>query len=423
MLKKLTSLVTNNFGLKVLGLLFAIILWLVIVNVEDPDKSVSFSISVDVVNAEYLTAIGKTYEVLDGTDTISFTVTGKRSIVEKLSASDFKAVANMENIDDSMTMVPIVVTATSYSNQLEITKRSSYLFVSVENVASTQISVTVSAEGTLADDCYVVSTKSNPDTLTITGPESVISQIAVAQASLDVTGAMEDVSSTAAIVLLDEGGAIVDQDRLTLDAESVVATARIQMQKSVELSLETLGQVADGCRVNQVSAEVSAITLEGEAAILGALEVWSITGDALSVEGAEETFTVTLSLEDYLPEGLSLADGEPTQIQVTIEIETQTTTEVEMPVANLSVTGLAEGLSFAYNVDDDAVTVRLTDYAEVLSGINGRRMYGTVDLSGLKIGTHQVSILMDEDYAAEMSAKVSVTITATTTGLTEEETE
>ncbi|MCD8148354.1 MAG: hypothetical protein LUE92_02080, partial [Clostridiales bacterium] len=118
MLKKLAGLVTNNFWLKILSIVFAVILWLVIVNVEDPEKSVSFSVSVDIVNTEYLTDIGKTYEVLDDTDTISFTVTGQRSIVENLSASDFKAVANMENIDDSMSMVPIVITATSYSSQL-----------------------------------------------------------------------------------------------------------------------------------------------------------------------------------------------------------------------------------------------------------------------------------------------------------------
>ena len=38
MLKKLKNLLTNNIGLKFLSVLFAMILWLVVVNIDDPDK-------------------------------------------------------------------------------------------------------------------------------------------------------------------------------------------------------------------------------------------------------------------------------------------------------------------------------------------------------------------------------------------------
>ena len=39
MLKKLKNLLTNNIGLKFLSVLFAMILWLVVVNIDDPDKT------------------------------------------------------------------------------------------------------------------------------------------------------------------------------------------------------------------------------------------------------------------------------------------------------------------------------------------------------------------------------------------------
>ena len=38
MLKKLKNLLTNNIGLKFLSVLFAMILWLVVVNIDDPDR-------------------------------------------------------------------------------------------------------------------------------------------------------------------------------------------------------------------------------------------------------------------------------------------------------------------------------------------------------------------------------------------------
>ena len=111
MLRKLTKRITNNFGLKILAAVFAIILWMVVVNIEDPEKTKGFTIPVTIENNEYLSDMGKTYEILNNTDKISFTVTGKRSIIEELSESDFTAVANLENINDDMTTIPVSVSA------------------------------------------------------------------------------------------------------------------------------------------------------------------------------------------------------------------------------------------------------------------------------------------------------------------------
>lgn len=42
--------------------------------------------------------MNKCYEVLDGTNTVTFTVTGKRSELEKLDDTDFSAVADMNRL-------------------------------------------------------------------------------------------------------------------------------------------------------------------------------------------------------------------------------------------------------------------------------------------------------------------------------------
>lgn len=46
-----------------------------------------------------VTDMNKCYEVLDGTNTVTFTVTGKRSELEKLDDTDFSAVADMNRSD------------------------------------------------------------------------------------------------------------------------------------------------------------------------------------------------------------------------------------------------------------------------------------------------------------------------------------
>ena len=50
MLRKLTKRITNNFGLKILAAVFAIILWMVVVNIEDPEKTKGFTIPSKIMN-------------------------------------------------------------------------------------------------------------------------------------------------------------------------------------------------------------------------------------------------------------------------------------------------------------------------------------------------------------------------------------
>ncbi len=327
-MKKLAGLFTNNFGLKILAIVFAVVLWMVIVNVEDPDKAVSFSVEVEVVNADYLTQMGKTFEILDGTDTISFTVTGKRSIVETLDVSDFKAVANMENIDDSMSMVPIIITATSYSSQLEYTKRNSYLLVKVENLITAEYESEVVAEyDRLTKGCYVASPSVEPATVTVSGPKSVMEQIATAQVTLDVDGASEDVAATVEVMLLDEGGQEISQDLLQLSDTKVVATAEILMEKTVTLSFSVTGEPAAGYAYTGLECTRESITLIGVWDLLNAMDEWNISAESLSIDGAKETVTVEIALADVLPEGLALAEEDTETLTVSLLIEEEAEAE------------------------------------------------------------------------------------------------
>ena len=93
----------------------------------------------------------------------------------------------MENIDATMSMVPIIVSAASNSSQIDITQRNSFLIVQVENLVTENFRVDVETEGTLAEDCFGDEVSSSVKSVTVSGPESVMDQIAGAQAVLNVT--------------------------------------------------------------------------------------------------------------------------------------------------------------------------------------------------------------------------------------------
>ena len=63
----------NNTGLKILSLIIAIVLWYVIGNVDDPVTIDTYTIPVQIINADVLKSNNKAYEITEG-DQVTFTV-------------------------------------------------------------------------------------------------------------------------------------------------------------------------------------------------------------------------------------------------------------------------------------------------------------------------------------------------------------
>ena len=90
-------MLTNNLGLKLLSIISAVMLWLIIVSINDPVMSQDFTgIRVTMLNEDAVTDKDKVYRIEDNSDFISIKVRAKRSELQKLSSEDFIATADME---------------------------------------------------------------------------------------------------------------------------------------------------------------------------------------------------------------------------------------------------------------------------------------------------------------------------------------
>lgn len=411
MLRKLTKLITNNFGLKVLGAVFAVVLWLVVVNVEDPNKTVSFSAPVKIDRTAYLTDMGKTYEVLDNTDIITFSVTGRRSVVEKLSASDFNVVANMENIDDTMSMIPISVTLQQrVANDIEIRKKSSHVLVRVENLVSKSFNIEVLTVGKPSTYCFIEDTALSPRKVTVSGPESAVSNIDKAQIMIGVEGATEDVVENSEIRLLNANGAEVDRSRLELNRTEVAVDVRILMKKTVPLKLETTGEPQVGYRYLNMESDVEQVTLVGYSDAMSEIKELVISDSRLDLSRRTESYSLQIHLADQLPNHVYLAEGEPTDVNVSVQLEARSSREFNVPVSNLTVKGLESGLDLEYRTD--TVKVKIYGFNEDLDRISAGALFGTVDVTGMSVGNHTVRVSLDGEFANDAEALVSVKISS-----------
>ena len=89
---------TNNLLLKIISVIAAFLLWMVVINIDNPTDTFTISnIPITVQNENALTDSNLTYEVV-GDATASVEVTARRTDRRRISADDFEATIDLGEI-------------------------------------------------------------------------------------------------------------------------------------------------------------------------------------------------------------------------------------------------------------------------------------------------------------------------------------
>lgn len=419
-LNNLKNLLTENIGLKLLAVVFAVILWLVVVNIDDPEKTMTFTTNVTVENENVITDMGKSYEIINDSNTTTFRVSAKRSVIEKLNGSDFKAVANMENIemrDDGTAVVPLDITCPGYGNKVTVERKNKNLEVAIEDLRSNQFKIVAETSGTPQEGCAVGELTVFPDVLTVSGPTSVISKIAKVTATIDVEGMFSDITDKVVPVLYDANGNILDTSKVTFDVDTVKVTAEILSVKEVPISCEVSGKLDDGYQQVSVEVDPEKISLMGTAETLNNITMITIPKEALDISGAKETLTKEIDISTYLPKGVSLVDSSQAKVKVKVVIEQTESKAFNIPVGNIKVFNLSSGYSIEYQ--SDTIPVTLMGYTSDLEKLKASDITVSIDAGNVETGTNTLPLTLNLGGVYELYGEPTVTINVVSKKTTE----
>lgn len=407
---------SNNLGFKILAVLFAFTLWLVVYNLEDPTKSKTLTVNVAIENREALENMGKYYEVMDGSNKVSFSVTAARSILDKLDESDFTATANMEQIvideNTSVGTVPIeiVCTANVNSSSYKLSSTSKNLKVSLEDLMSKQFVVSANATGEVAEGYALGNIEvTAPNVLKVSGPKSIVQNITSVIATIDV-GGMSDSWTTYKVtpVLYDKDGKEIDTTRLTLSNSTVNVSAEILNTKEVAIAVKPTGTPNDGYTVTSISSNPTTILLKGSKSVLNGINSIEIPDGIISVEGEEKDVKATIDVSEYIPEGATLVNPEESTVEVTVSIGKIKEKVFSISSENIIVTGLSTytKLEFALST----IAVHVSGLEEDIASLSSETLSGSIDVTYLPIGIHEVELILDLDESKYSYLPVKVTV-------------
>ncbi|SDB38259.1 YbbR domain-containing protein [Pseudobutyrivibrio sp. YE44] len=407
--QKIINALTKNIGLKLLAVMFSFVLWLVVVNIDDPKQTRTFTSVVSVSNEDVLTQAGKLYEIKDGVNTVSFRVTAKRSIIEKLSPSDFSAVADMNNLENEE-RIPVTIAAKSYASYITISSRQNYLYVTLKDLSTERFVINAQTTGTLEPELAVQEVSCSPTVITVSGPQDVVDKIDSVVATANITGVTSNFTENVIPKFYDEKGETVDSKNLNLSVSTVSVSVNFVNTKAVDITVKTSGSLAPGLTLGSIKTDPSSVMIIGEAGALNDVSTITIPDSVINLSNLTGSFTTTVDISSYLPEGVQLAEGTSSKVQIYVTMQNENASTIEVPAANISFHNLGHGL--AASLDAETVTVNVFGTDEALAALKAGEVKGYIDCSHLTVGEGQNAVLVFEntDDVTIQNTSVSVTV-------------
>lgn len=334
--------VTHNLGLKLLSIALASLLWLVVINSQDPVETRTFEdLPVTVINESALAAKDKIPEIVEG-DTISVVVEARRSICEKLTKADIVAVADFEKI--SVTdAVPIEVSVNGYSERdVEIIRGMNQVMkLRLENTQTRDFRVKISTTGNAKEGYVIGDMVASPNMITLTGSSTQISKIKEVVLMVDVDNISVDSHAKGVPVIYDMNGDVVNSSKVTMSANEVAVSIPVLKTKTVRIIVTTVGEPAPGYEVSSISYQPDMVTVAGtlgDLVLLGSTlrAQCDVTDQSTLVE---ENIDIS-SLWSRNLDSLRVVDEEKLAVTVTMKPYTQKT--FEMSGEDIEIRGLSE---------------------------------------------------------------------------------
>ena len=403
---------TDNLGLKIIAVIFAAFLWLIVVNLDNPVSTQTFSeVPVTIINEDIILSAGDTYQVL-GEEKVSVVVSATRQVRQKLTKEDIVATADIKEMDTSTGLVPIKISIPNYAGKYESAEAAPRnLQIQREKSGKKVLSLTVSTGDSKVRDGYILGDMTvNPDKVTITGPESILDQIDRAVALIDVEGLAKDSEETAKLGLYDISGNPISQTRLgnNLGEGGITVSVEVLKIKSVPISLSVSGTPAEGYKYTGYSSEPETVQIYGEKDVVDKIE--EIDVPVIDVSGASQPIQKSVNISEYLPEGVQLVDEKTANITVTAMVEEEGTRTINFMVSSIQINNLAERLQVSYEPDAE-IALRFSGDQKALEMLDISNAV-SVDMSAYVVpGVYDVHVDVDIPEGITLMKKVTVQLT------------
>lgn len=314
------------------------------------------------------------------------------------TVDDFRATVDLSNVDPSGGPTLVRIDVESLDPRIDVISWSpDRLQVDLDPFIERSGIEVVIDRGTTPTGVDVGETTVEPPTVTVSGPESVVSRVAVVRGAVPIPPTGLDVDQEVELRAYDAN----DQELAGLEITPSIVRVTIpvftdRQTRTLPVDPVVTGTPAAGFRVASVTVEPQTVQVQGDADEI--LELVTANTRAVSIAGARDDVSLEVGLD--LPIGAVALEVESVTVSVRIEPVTETRTYA----AGIRLAGARDDRVYVLSVD--RVLVTLFGPVAVLDQVERSPFVATVDVAGLEPGTHEVQV------AAQVPPELTVADTA-----------
>jgi YbbR domain-containing protein len=379
------------FNKKVVDIIISIVcafaLWVYVTAAVNPsdDKTIQ-GVHVDLVNLESLVADNLT--VASGPFAVDVVVKGARSDVNKLTAEDFTATADMSNYPLGVSNVEVTVTGPDGIDILSVSPAR--IEVEVEELVSANKPIRLNYSEEFPPDMEPGFISVKPDQIEVSGTKSNVDDVSYVRAEIDSSQLREsETMITANVVPVNKGG-----DRVfgvSMSQNSVEVTLRLCYVKEVPLDIEIRGKPPGSLAVTKQDVPDKVFILGSEEALA---DIKRVKAAPIDINNLRSTTIITPELK--LPKDVQLAEAS-SGLAVTIEIGGEEARSFTVTNDMIDIRGVPEG--YSANIITGTISATIFGSREQLANFAVKDMGLFIDLATIDPAQGQIKALIDHKKA------------------------
>lgn len=307
----------ENFRLRVLSVLIAIILWIFVLNVQTSDiKGQITGVPVNVINTDSLIEQGLVLaEIPSITTTVK--VKGDKEIIRSLEKKDIEAVADLKGYNKpGRVSIPLRLNVLGKQGVKVLESNPKKIELNIEKLVSIEKRVEVVFKGKQEDDNRFVVKGIKPNFITISGPESLVNSIESVKVFIDIPNKEKDFSIFKNYRIFNKAGLdITDKKGLIKYNQGIQVEVACLKSKEVSVIPKLIGQVREGYYISQITVEPSRINIIGLPERIKTIN--EVTTKQIDISGINESLTREVEID--IPENVSIEVENKVKVNIQVE--------------------------------------------------------------------------------------------------------
>lgn len=375
----------NNSKIKIISLLSAMVLWMYVMAIVDPEETKLFeNIPVTITNKNELNerdlVIYPEQEL-----TTNIYVTGKLSNLKKVTKDDINVYGQINNPLEGNNEIYLKV---STSQRVNYDFKNPVMIVTLEKIISEDKSIKVDITGSGKNNVDNIMLQDNIDKVSVSGPRSLVNKVKRVVGTVKVNGELNDFSQSIKLEPVDANGKVVEGIELEKDSVNVNITSLTQ--KTVPITLKLSDNSESG--VNYTMSQ-NTVTIKGKKDIVDSIN----DIETQPVKLSEILPGTSKDIYLQVPSGITI---ETKYITIKKNSEENAVAEYTYTAENIEIRNNTENIDKSKIKFPNSINVSI-EYLQSIGSINKDDIKLYIDLNEVSLEDNTCKIKYESIYEIE----------------------